>query len=153
MNEWICQLTDAHERMLDHLDQALMPFVEIRDQKRPVPADPNEAAEEFLHWTQREFLPHLQEEQDLCRPLLQATVQGEGLYQEMMAQHEKLRALAHQAREEIVLLLNQDSIREAWWDTLEMSSLWAFRRTLSEHIDHEHRDIFPKALALTAASQ
>jgi len=151
MKNWVRQLTDGHESLLDHLDQVLMPFVDIRDSRRPVPADPNDIVEPFLHWMQREFLPHLQQEQDFCLPVLSASAQGESLYREMISQHDKLRALVHQAREEVVLLLNQEGIREAWWDTLEMSSLWAFRRALSEHVDYEHREVFPKAIALNAA--
>ncbi len=152
MKEWIRQLTDEHDALLEGLDQSILPFVEIRDKIRPVPSDPDELVDAFLHWTQREFLPHLQQEQDFCRQVLMSTEQGEALYSEMVSQHDKLRALIHQAREEMVLLLSQNTIRDAWWDTLEMSSLWAFRRALVEHIDHEHREIFPKAIALQAAA-
>jgi len=134
--------------MLERLNECLRPLAEIRDKQRHPPINPDEAVQSFLQWTQREFLPHLQAEQDLCRPVLTIHAAGEPLYRQMLADHRKLRELAQQAREEMLLLQNEDSIREDWWNTLDLACVWSFQRAMAEHVDCENREIFPKAIAL-----
>jgi len=148
MHALVGKLTNQHEMLLDSLDESLQPFAEIRDKNLPAPPNPEQIARPLLRWMQREFLPHLVEEEDLFRPYFMPTEEGEALFASIGGEHAKLRKLLRQAREEINLLLGKASIRQAWWDTVDLSTLWAFRRALSEHIEFEHRHVFPKVIAL-----
>ncbi len=50
------------------------------------------------------------------------------------------------------LLIEDSGIRDAWWDTLEISSLWAFENAMERHFEYENRELLPAATALSAAS-
>ncbi|MCX7011813.1 MAG: hemerythrin domain-containing protein [Candidatus Sumerlaeota bacterium] len=146
-------LTRQHEKMLKSLDESLRPFARIRDKKAPAPSDAQAVAQPLLGWMQRVFLPHLVEEEDLFRPALQSSEEGGQVLADVVAQHDRLRKLVNQSREEIHLLLRQASIREAWWDTVDLCAVWAFRRAFSEHIEHERQEVLPKAIALQMRRQ
>jgi len=148
MHSLVSKLNEQHEMLLASLDQSLAPFAEIRDKRLPVPPNAETIARPLLRWMQRAFLPHLVEEEELFRPYFMRSEEGEALFASIGAEHAKLRKLLHQAREEVNLLLCENSIREAWWDTLDLWAVWALRRALSQHIEFERREVLPKAIAL-----
>jgi len=149
MHSFVAKLTNQHERIIESLDDSLLPFVQIRDKNLPAPPNPEEIARPLLQWMQREFLPHLVEEEELFRAQCAPTQEGQALFDAVISEHDKLRKLLLQAREEVSLLLGEVSIREAWWDTVDLSTMWTFRKALSKHMDFEYHEVLPKAIALS----
>ncbi len=150
MKDLIRDITNRHMNLTESLDAALEPFAKIRVKEAEAPPQAEELVRPLLAWLQQGLLPHLAIEDDLLRPYAgPSDVGDDAIFNQVFTEHDQLRKLANEARQEINLLLQESSIREAWWDTMELSSVWALRREWARHIDFEHRRVLPRAAALT----
>ena len=150
MKDLIRDITNRHMALTESLDSALAPFAKIRVKEAEAPPRAEELVRPLLAWLQQGLRPHLVIEDDLLRPYAgPSDVGDDAIFNRVFTEHDQLRKLANEARQEINLLLQESSIREAWWDTMELSAVWALRREWASHIDFEHRRVLPRAAALT----